>query len=66
MLAPAVPGQGFEPVCRRGAQVAKIAGLVQHVELAQRLLFDTIECLTKSPIQRLSVARSRNDLIIGT
>jgi hypothetical protein len=43
MLAAPVSGERFEPVRRRGAQIAKITRLMQHIELSQCLLLDAAE-----------------------
>jgi hypothetical protein len=45
VLPAAVSSQGFEPICRRCAQVAEVAGIVEHVELSESLFFDAAELL---------------------
>jgi hypothetical protein len=43
VLAPTIARKGFQPVRRRGAEVIQIAGLMQHIQLAQGWLFDAAE-----------------------
>lgn len=45
MLAAPVSGERFQPVCRRGAQISQVLGMMQHVELAQRLPFNSAKAL---------------------
>jgi len=49
MLSAPIPRERFEAIRRRRAQVAKITRLMQHVELAKRLLFDAAEALYALP-----------------
>jgi hypothetical protein len=43
VLAPAIAGKGFQPVCRWDTQVIQIAGLMKHIELSPGGFFDATE-----------------------
>jgi hypothetical protein len=45
VLATPVSSERFQPVCRRRAQIAKIARLMKHIKLSQSLLLDSAETL---------------------